>query len=231
MDKINSLSIVLPAYNEEKNIGYVLNQVLDFALKEISDFEIIVVNDGSTDNTLNQIDTFKLNSDVDIKVKTHPKNLGYGAALRSGFSLAEKKYVFFTDSDRQFDIKEITKLFTYINEYPIVAGFREKRADNFSRGVCGFLWTKLTNIFLRNKAKDINCAFKLFRKEVLDSISLVTTGAMINAEIFYKVSKKGFKIMEVPVSHYPRIEGAQTGLKPVVFLKAFVELFKIVFSK
>jgi glycosyltransferase involved in cell wall biosynthesis len=221
-----SISVFSPCYNEEKNIEKLLTSMLDFLPKISSDYEIIIVDDGSTDSTAEIARQFGLKH-PQVKVVSHVMNKGYGAALRTGFENSSKDFIFFTDSDNQFDISEMTKLLPYIRNYDIVTGFRIKRQDNIIRKINEFGFNRLIRILFGLKVKDLNCAFKIYKKEVIKSIPLKSTLAFINSEILIRAKKKGFTIKEVGVKHYPRQWGTQTGANLKVITGTFRELFKL----
>lgn len=218
-----SISIIFPAYNEEENIVEVVEQARDVISKLFNDFEIIVVNDGSHDSTGTIIDDMKQREPSLLPVH-HEQNRGYGATLRSGIEAASKELVFFTDSDLQFDIAEIRHLLKWIGEHDIVAGYRADRADPAHRRFNAWGWNMLVRLFLGLKIKDIDCAFKLFRRCVFDDIRLESVGAMINTEILVLARWQEKRIKEVPVRHFPRVAGEQSGANIRVVLKAFREL-------
>ncbi len=223
---IKSLSIFFPCYNEERNIVPLIQET-EKAMKGLAvDYEIIIVDDGSSDKTGTIADTLA-QQNPKVKVVHHHKNLGYGAALRSGFQHASKELIFYTDGDRQFKIQEIKKLLPFIDKHSIVTGFRIKRQDNFIRKLNGRLWTWLVNILFKLKVKDIDCAFKLYRREVFSNIELKSNGAFIDTETLVKAHKRGYSIFEVGVKHFPRKFGKQSGANPKVIVKAFYELFKL----
>jgi len=223
---MKNISIFFPAYNEAENIKETVLKAKKVIEPIFSDFEIIIVNDGSADRT-GEIAEELAKKDRRIKVVHHPKNLGYGAALVSGFNASQKDLVFFTDCDLQFDISEIKKLLKYIPEYDVVIGYRSPRRDSFMRLVNAWGWKWLNRFLFDLKVKDIDCAFKLFKKEAIKSIEIKSRGAMISAEMLIKLFQKGCKIKEVPVRHLPRKTGFPTGAKPKVILRAFYELFKM----
>jgi len=218
------ISIVLPAYNEEKNIKKTVDSIFDFFIKKdklYSElFEIIVVNDGSKDKTADILDGYK--SIKNVQVISHQKNLGYGAALRSGFDAAKGDLIFFTDSDCQFDIKDIDDFLKEIKNYDFVIGYRKNRKDSQVRIFNGFLLRLAARFLFGVKVRDVDCAFKLFKKEVIKSLILSENGALINLEILALAQKKHYKFLELPVSHFYRTEGNPTGgnLK-VIFLAAY----------
>lgn len=225
MKKINSLSIVLPCYNEENNIGQLVEICLDFLPSIANDFEIIVVNDGSTDNSLQVLQQF------DNKIKIiNQDNQGYGAALKAGFKNVTKEWIFFTDSDLQFDITELRNFIRFTSDYNFIFGYRIKRADNFVRKLIALLlkiWNKILLDFPLSY-KDIDCAFKLMHTQNFKEIrELESSGAMINTELILRILNKGYKIKQIGVLHYPRVEGSSTGNNLKVILKAIIETFKL----
>jgi glycosyltransferase involved in cell wall biosynthesis len=221
-----SLTIFFPCYNEEGNVEKAVAAALDAAQLVTDDYEIIVINDGSTDDT-GPISDRLSERDDHVRVIHHPHNKGYGAALRSGYHGARKEAVFYTDGDLQFDITEITKLWPLLGEYDIVTGYRIKRMDNLLRKINSFGWTSLTRLLFNLSVRDVNCAFKLFKREVVGEMKLNSEGALIDAEVFARAKKAGCRITEVGVHHYPRQFGSQTGANPFVIVMAFWELFKL----
>jgi len=224
IEKKHSISVILPAYNEEENIAQAIKITRQTLYKYFDIVEIIVVNDGSVDHTPRLVNEITRNFN-DVRVIHHDRNKGYGAALKSGFLHAEYELIFFTDSDLQFDIDEIAHLLPLIKTYDIVSGYRNKRADSPLRLFNAWAWNRLVRVLLGIKAKDIDCAFKLFRKDVLDTLSLSSDGAMINTEILALANKYNYSFHEVPVTHFPRARGEQSGANIGVVYKAFSELF------
>lgn len=223
--RINSISIFFPAYNEEENVKEAVLAVESFLNNKASDFEIIIVNDGSKDKT-KEIAENLAKSNSRVKVINHSQNFGYGRALISGFEAATKDLIFFTDCDLQFDLEEMEKLLEHIDEHDAVIGFRNPRRDPMMRIINAWGWKVLNRLLFGLKVKDIDCAFKLFRREAIEDIEIKSNGAMVSAEFLIKMKDKGAKIKEVPVSHYPRKKGSQSGAKLNVVLKAFKELIK-----
>jgi len=221
-----SLTIFFPCYNEEENVERAALAAIEAAKLVTDDFEVIVVDDGSKDKT-GEIADRLAETYPEIRVIHHPKNKGYGSALQSGYHGAMKDAVFYTDGDLQFDIKEITKLWALLGDYDVVTGYRIKRMDSFLRKLNSFGWTTLTRLLFGLPVRDVNCAFKLFKREVIHDMVLESEGALIDAEVFARVKKAGYKMTEVGVHHYPRQAGEQTGAKPWVILMAFVELAKL----
>ena len=225
-ETIKSLSVFFPCYNEQDNIERVVASAVDVLESLGIDFEIIIVNDGSRDNTAQIADKLAAEN-KNIKAVHHQTNLGYGSALQSGFKAATKEYVFYTDGDGQFDIRELPLLFEYVPDYDIVTGYRIKRQDSLIRKINAFCWTTFVNILFGMKIKDMDCAFKLYKRAIFDDIKMKSTGALINTEIFARAKNKGYKIFQLGVHHYPRTAGTQTGAKLTVILRAFKELFAL----
>lgn len=223
---VKSLSVFFPCYNEQDNVEKTVKSALDCLSPLGIDFELIIVDDGSKDNTGRIADRLAAEN-KHIKVVHHQTNLGYGSALQSGFKAASKEYVFYTDGDGQFDIKELLLLFKYMPDYDIVTGYRINRQDNLVRKINAFCWTTLVNILFGMKIRDMDCAFKLYKRKVFDDIKMKSTGALINTEIFARAKNKGYKIFQLGVHHYPRTAGTQTGAKLTVILRAFKELFAL----
>jgi glycosyltransferase involved in cell wall biosynthesis len=215
---------VLPAYNEEQIIGQTVLYVLHTLSVWNLDFEIIVVNDGSTDRT-GEIVAALAEASPRIRPVTHSTNQGYGAALVSGFAAATKELTLFMDSDGQFDIRDLQRFFPFIDEYDAVIGYRLQRRDAWMRKLNAWGWKCLIGLVLDVHVRDIDCAFKLLRTGILHQHPLETRGAMINAELLYRLKRAGYTYREVGVQHLPRQGGRATGAKFSVIARAFRELF------
>ena len=226
---IDSLSVFFPAYNEERNLKKTVEMAIKVVKNIAVDWEIIIVNDGSNDKTKDIAQELK-NEEGRIKIVTHKKNKGYGEALKSGFYNSKYAWIATTDADGQFDFSEIIKLIDKAKKgYDVVIGFRINRQDSLIRKINGLGWTWLSNLVLGINVHDVDCSFKLVKKEVIDKISHLesTRGGMISPELLAKAKKSGFKIAEVGVHHYPRIHGSQTGANINVIIKSFVDLIKL----
>jgi glycosyltransferase involved in cell wall biosynthesis len=221
-----SLTVFFPCYNEEGNVERVARRAAEVLRGIVREWEVILVNDGSRDRTGEIAD--RLVGEVPgVRAVHHQKNSGYGAALRTGFGSATKDYVFFSDGDGQFDIAEIEKLLELRNEADIICGYRAHRQDNFIRRLNAACWGKLVRWMLSFRCRDVDCAFKLFRREMFDRMELKSTGALINAEILGRAARMGYTIRSIPVTHLPRIAGKQTGAKLRVIFRAFRELRRL----
>jgi glycosyltransferase involved in cell wall biosynthesis len=224
---VRELSVVLPAYNEEANIERVVRQVIAYLEPMHIDYEIVPVNDGSADRTREILQALE-RENARVRPQDHPQNRGYGAALRTGFDAAVKRYVFYMDGDGQFDIKDLDSLLPLASEDVIVTGFRIERRDPFMRRLNARLFGGwLVRVMLGVYVKDLNCAFKLIPKRVFETITLDSTGALINAELYGRAIRAGFGIREVGVHHYPREAGVQTGAHLSVIVRAFYDLFRL----
>jgi len=223
---VKEISVFFPFYNEQENIERVTVKAVDVLERYGLDYEIILVDDGSRDRTAQTADDLAAASHR-IRAVHHDVNRGYGAALQSGFRNATKKWVFYTDGDGQFDIEQLGLLLTLADKYDIVSGYRKKRRDGFMRRVNAFCWGRLVTTVLGFKCRDVDSAFKLYRREIFDQIDMKSTGALIDAEILARANRAGYTIGEIGVDHLPRTAGAQTGAKLKVIARAFRELLKL----
>ncbi len=223
MNKIPEISIFFPFWNEEQNLESVVKKAIPVAEKIAEKWEIIMVDDGSSDKTLEIARKLSL-EDSRLITAYHLKNRGYGAALKTGFEKAKYKLVVFNDGDGQFDFSEITKFLEKIQNVDMVIGFRKKRLDNPFRHLLMNLLKVWDFVFFGFHFKDIDCGFKLFKKEALEKIMpFKSEGAMITTEILARAKKANLKISQVEVNHYPRIYGDQSGGNVRVILRAVKE--------
>lgn len=226
-----ALSIVLPCYNEEANIGPMVSTLASCAPAVASDLELVVVDDGSWDNTSHAVEEAKrrlAQDSLSIVVVRHNKNLGYGAALKSGFRAATHPLVFTTDGDDQFDLAQLPAFVSQHTPGSVLVGYRAPRADrSFFRTLNGRGWTWLTNRTLKLGVRDVNCAFKLFPRDFLDAIPMTSRGATIDAELLYEARLRGFQIIELPVRHRARRHGEASGANPRVIGRALLELAQL----
>lgn len=229
--KDNELSIVLPVFNEEAIIDKTIREIYDYAKSFIGNVEIIAVNDGSTDGTLRVLDqsAYSLSN---LKIVSHAHNRGYGEALRSGIKAAQNPWVLLMDADGQFHIDSLGGLWPCRLDYDVLLGYRRKRTDSFYRVVLGGLGNTLSKILLSHPIRDINCGFKIFKREVICSLPLSSKGGIINFEILYRLFKKypSIKLNQYPIEHYPRESGKAKGGKPNKIFKIIVEGIKIIFG-
>jgi glycosyltransferase involved in cell wall biosynthesis len=210
---VTRLSVVLPAYNEEPNVEAVVHQALDCLPRLAGEFEVIVVDDGSTDGTAAVVESLLAEHHPRVRLLRHERNQGYGAALRTGFSRVRFDYVFYTDADRQFDIAELEYLLPLLNEYDAVVGFRVYRYDSAPRLVASTIYNWLVRILFRVRVRDVDCSFKLFRREVIDKITIECPDFFVDTELVAKARKWNFRIVEKGVRHYARVAG-ETSVVP-----------------
>jgi glycosyltransferase involved in cell wall biosynthesis len=224
MKPLKKLSVFFPAYNEEANIKSTVMSALKVLPKIADEYEILVINDGSSDNTRAAVEPLG----PTVKLINHPTNLGYGAALKTGLTSARYSWICFTDSDGQFRFEEIYRLLPYTKNHDLVVGFREYRTDNPIRRGLAFMLRIWDTLLFGLNLKDVDCGFKLFKKQVVDTINpLVTQSAITETEFMVKAKRAGFTIKEVGVTHHARPEGIQTGAKLKVIFGAFRDSFKL----
>jgi glycosyltransferase involved in cell wall biosynthesis len=225
--KLSSLSIFFPFYNEEENIVNTVETAIA-AAKEVSEkYEIIAVDDGSKDKTGELADTLVKKYPGIVKAFHHNPNQGYGGALKTGFKNSSYDWVFFSDGDGQFDLMELKGFLPFVKDYDAIIGYRIKRADPFIRLVNAKLWGVFIKVLFGLKVKDIDCAFKLIKKDVLNSFEFKSDGATVSSELLVMAQRNKFKIKQIGVHHYPREAGKQTGANPKVIIKAFVNAVKL----
>lgn len=223
--KVKSLSVFFPFWNEEKNIEKVVEKAIPIARVVAEKWEILMIDDGSTDKTPAIAKALEKKHQHVHLVLLHP-NRGYGAALKAGFEHAQYDYIVFTDGDLQFDFSEITRFIEHIDTADLVIGYRQRRQDTFMRHVLMILHRIWVFIFFGLYVKDIDCGFKLFRKSALDAIMpLRSEGAMITTEILAKAKAKNLRIAQVPITHYPRKFGTPSGANLSVVVRAMLETF------
>lgn len=225
---IDSLSVFFPCINEEGNIKNTVSSA-EAVLKKLKiKYEIIIIDDGSIDQTGEIADKLS-RVNPNIRVIHHPKNLGYGEALKSGFYNARYSTIVYTDGDRQFDFAEVGKFLEKIKDCDVVIGYRIRRQDSFIRKLFGRGWRLTLLIFFGLKLKDVDCGFKMVTKKVLEKIPHLESqrGAMINAELAIKAKKYGFTIGQAGVTHYPRLAGRPTGADFRVIVKSYLDLLRL----
>jgi glycosyltransferase involved in cell wall biosynthesis len=202
--------VVLPAFNEEQSIRPAVERALEVVPTLAEDYEIIVVDDGSTDETGAVLADLLAESQPRLRVLRHRRNQGYGAAIRTGFANARSELVFYTDSDSQFDIAELAWFLPLIEDHDVAIGFRVYRYDTVLRCIMSWCYNRVVRILFRVRVRDVDCAFKLFRREVLDKLILDSTDFFVDTELVARARKWNFRIVEKGVRHYPRLAGETT---------------------
>jgi glycosyltransferase involved in cell wall biosynthesis len=221
-----SISVFFPCFNEQASVETLTRKTVSVVGKLTDDFEVIIVNDGSSDDTAAIAD--RLAEEISqVRVVHHPRNLGYGHALRSGFKAATKELVFYTDGDSQFNIEELADILPLIETCDIVSCYRLNRQEGLMRKINAFCWTRLVCFLFHLKLRDIDCAFKLYRRRIFDDMNLISTGALIDTEVLARAVRKGCTIVQHGVRHYPRVAGRPTGANIRVIIRAFRELFRL----
>jgi glycosyltransferase involved in cell wall biosynthesis len=223
-----SISLVLPAYNEADNIEPMVVEATP-ALEANSDsHEIIVVDDGSADETA-AVTRRVMESYPNVRLVEHPVNKGFGAAVFSGFTSAEKDWIFYTDADRQFVLSELERFVPYMDEADLIAGYRAPRRDPFMRVFYGKGWSALCTLMFGYTVRDVDCGFKLFRREIIENLApqIASRGATFSIEWLVRAKRAGYRFVELPVTHQPRVAGSQTGANINVITRAFRELVQV----
>ncbi len=228
--RVARLSYFFPAHNEEANVAGLVEEALTILPTLADTFEIIVVNDGSRDRTKAIADELTASHPGVVRAVHHAVNRGYGGALRSGFGAARYELVAFTDGDRQFQVADVGRLTARLaapDAHDVVVGFRIKRADPLIRTIYARAYRLANRIFFGLRVTDVDCACKLFRREVLDGIHVESEGAFFSAELLIKLQAAGARVAEVGVPHYPRTAGSPTGAKPSVVLRAVRDFWRL----
>jgi glycosyltransferase involved in cell wall biosynthesis len=223
-----SLSFVIPAFNEEANVGEALRRASAVCQTLNLDYEIILVNDGSRDRT-GEIAKSMVGQIPHLRVVENNPNRGYGGALKAGFYAAQREWVAFAPSDNQFDFNQVRDLMAYAPKVDIITGYRANDADSFMRRVNRWGWNWLVRVLFGYMTREIDCGFKLFCREILQHVTLLSDGAMVDTELLAGAQARGYKIVEVPLKHLPRTAGLPTGANMKVILRAFRDLVRFRF--
>ncbi|HVL80487.1 MAG TPA: glycosyltransferase family 2 protein [Actinomycetota bacterium] len=229
MQKISSLSCFFPVFNEEENIGPLLEEALATLPAFAERFEIIVVDDGSTDATPSVVERYVARH-PEVRCERHPANLGYGHALQTGLRASRMDAVFFTDGDRQFRIGDLDRLVPRFGpEVPIVVGYRIKRNDPWHRLVVARVYHLVLRAVFDLRLHDVDCAFKLIGRPVLDRFldDLRSRSAFISPELMIRSREAGYGIVEVGVPHHPRPAGRPKGATPKVIWRTIREIVRM----
>jgi glycosyltransferase involved in cell wall biosynthesis len=229
-ERLAALSYFFPAHNEEANLEGLVTEALATLPALAETFEIVIVDDGSKDGTGRIADELTAaNPDV-VRAVHHPVNLGYGAALLSGFRATLHDHVAFTDGDRQFRVADVGRLIDRMAEADrpdVVVGYRIKRADPLVRTLYARAYRLANRIFFGLKVRDVDCACKLFRRTALDGLAIESGGAFFSAELLIKLRAADRSVAEVGVPHHPRTAGSPTGAKPSVVLRAVRDFWNL----
>jgi glycosyltransferase involved in cell wall biosynthesis len=227
--RLPSISLFLPLHDEEGNVEEAVRRALATLPGVADEYEVILVDDGSRDRTGLIADRLAAR-DRRIRVVHHPANCGYGAALRSGIAACRHEWIFYTDGDNQFDIREIVLLLPLSREHDIVSGYRIDRRDHWIRKLNASVFKLAIRLFFGLRLRDVDCAFKLYRASIFDGLKLTSDGALIDVEILAGARARGARIAEVGVHHYPRMSGTQSGARPSVVVRAMREIVRLWWS-
>ena len=229
-DRVARLSYFFPAHDEEANLEGLVDEALATLPSLAETFEIIVVDDGSRDATAGLAQALAERHPDIVRLVRHPVNLGYGAALRSGFAAARYELIGFTDGDRQFKVADLGRLTARLaapDAPEVVAGFRIKRADPLVRTLYARAYRMANRVFFGLRVTDVDCACKLFRRTALEGLRIESGGAFFSAELLIKLRAAGRSVAEVGVPHYPRTAGSATGARPQVVLRAVRDFWRL----
>lgn len=202
------LSVFFPAFNDAPSLPCLMEGVFETLQRVAQDYEVIVVNDGSIDNTAEVLEALRQQYHPRLRIITHAENGGYGAALRSGFAAATKEYIFYTDGDGQYDPSELEQLLKAVSPgVGLVNGYKIARQDPWHRVAIGWTYNRFARWLFRIQLRDIDCDFRLIHRRVLDPTTLKSTGGTICVELVRGLEMSGAEVVELPVHHYPRVHG------------------------
>jgi glycosyltransferase involved in cell wall biosynthesis len=226
-----SVSVFFPAYNDAPSIGPLVDAAFEVLATRASDYEVIVVNDGSSDDTAAVLAKLTRQYGPRMIVVTHTENRGYGGALRSGFETASKDLVFYTDGDGQYDVRELNKLLDNMTDHTgLVNGYKLERNDPQHRIVIGSVYNAFARTLFRIKIRDVDCDFRLVRRSLLDQFHLTSTSGTICVELVRKLELSGCRIVEIGVHHYPRMHGRSQFFRVRSLLKTLAQLIRLYYQ-
>ncbi len=222
-----NISFFCPAYYDEKNIETVINKALRVLSEHANDYEILIVEDGSPDNTAQVADDLAARHEK-VRVIHHPKNKGYGAALQTGFQNANMyEYVCFTDGDNQFDFNEIVKMIPLMQHYDVVISYRLTKPYGIIRKFISKVYNLMVRFLFNMPFRDVNSSLKIFKREVIDAIEIESTSPFVDPEILVKAQRLGYRINEVGILSYPRLYGRASSVKPKNIVATIRDMFRL----
>ena len=226
--KFPSLSVFFPAYNDAPSLPDLIAKTFAALAAHVADYEVIVINDGSQDKTAEVLDQLRLRHAPYMRVVTHEQNRGYGGALRSGFSAAGKDWVFYTDGDGQYDPSELPRLLELVRpDTGLVNGYKVERRDPAHRVWIGSTYNFCARLLFRIRIRDIDCDYRLIRRDLLERIQLTSTSGTICVELVRKLELTGCGVVETGVRHYPRLHGRSQFFRVKSLLKTLLELLRL----
>jgi glycosyltransferase involved in cell wall biosynthesis len=224
--RLSSLSIVLPCHDEEDNVQAAVREAAAAGAATAGAYEILVVDDGSADGT-RRLAAAAADDDPHVRLLIHDTNRGYGATLRTGIAAARCDWILLTDADLQFDLSQLEDFVEPARDHDIVVGYRLVRMDPLPRRLNAYAWNRLVGRVFDLDVRDVDCAFKLIRRELAQRLALTADGAMISTELLARARLAGASIAELGVRHRPRVAGRQSGADRAVVVNAFRELRRI----
>ena len=228
MAKFASLSVFFPAYNDAPSLPALIGKAFATLREHVADYEVIVINDGSWDNTGAVLEELRRQYAPHMRVVTHERNRGYGGALRSGFAAAKKDWVFYTDGDGQYDPSELPRLLALVRpDTGLVNGYKLERHDPSHRIWIGNTYNFCARLLFRVQIRDIDCDYRLIRRDLLDRIQLISTSGTICVELVRKIEISGCGVIEIGVRHYPRLHGRSQFFRVRSLLKTLFELIRL----
>ena len=226
--RVVSVSVFFPAYNDAPSLPKLVSAAFQVLREHVEDFELIVVNDGSHDNTGDVLAELERQYAPHMRVVTHDQNRGYGGALRSGFAAATKELVFYTDGDGQYDVRELPKLLERMApDVGLVNGYKLERNDPWHRIWIGSAYNGFARALFRIRLRDIDCDFRLIRRSLLNAIQLHSTSGTVCVELVRKLELLPYRVVEVGVHHYPRLYGRSQFFRTRSLLNTLVQLARL----
>jgi glycosyltransferase involved in cell wall biosynthesis len=223
-----SISVFFPAYNDAPSLPKLVTAAFDILRKHADDYELIVVNDGSHDNTGEVLAELERLYSPYMRVVTHEKNRGYGGALRSGFAAATKELVFYTDGDGQYDVGELPKLLERMDpDVGLVNGYKLERNDPQHRIWIGNVYNAFSRALFHIRIRDIDCDFRLIRRSLVESIDLWSTSGTVCVELVRKLEMTPYRVVEVGVHHYSRLHGRSQFFRIRSLLTTLYQLLRL----
>ena len=223
-----SLSVFFPAYNDAPSLPGLIAKTFIILERHVADYEVIVVNDGSYDDTAQVLESLRQRYGPRLRVVTHPQNRGYGGALRSGFAAARKDFVFYTDGDGQYDVGELPLLLALASPATgLVNGYKLERHDPAHRVWIGKAYNFCARLLFRIRIRDIDCDYRLIRRPLLAKIHLTSTSGTICVELVRKLELSGCRVAEVGVHHYPRLHGRSQFFRVKSLAVTFLQLLRL----
>jgi glycosyltransferase involved in cell wall biosynthesis len=226
--KFRSLSVFFPAYNDAPSLPQLIAHTFSVLAEHVEDYEVIVVNDGSRDATAAVLEELRARYAPHLRIVTHPENRGYGGALRSGFAAATREWVFYTDGDGQYDVRELPLLLQLgAPDTGLVNGFKLERNDPAHRIWIGNIYNFCARLLFRIRIRDIDCDYRLIRRTLLEKVQLTSTSGTICVELVRKLEMSGCRVAEVGVHHYPRLHGRSQFFRVRSLAKTFYQLLRL----